>query len=86
MSTQTIQYIKPSSKEWDNETYLRGATLGFLKPPFAGGGRAAGAPGVEMFVPTISIFIGFPSSITLLYLLTAAAASCLREKTTSAVP
>lgn len=44
------------------------------------------APGVEMLVPTISIFIGFPSSWTLLYLFTAATASCLREKTTSAVP
>lgn len=50
------------------------------------GGTAEGAPGVAMFVPTISIFIGFPSSMTLLYLLTAATASCLREKTTSAVP
>lgn len=50
--------------------------------PFAAGAT----PGVEMLVPTISIFIGFPSSWTLLYLFTAATASPRREKTTSAVP
>lgn len=42
--------------------------------------------GVTKFTPTSSIFIGFPSSSTLLYLLMAATASDCRKKTTSAVP
>ena len=54
---------------------------GGLKEKIAvGGGRAS------MFVPMISIFIGLPSSSTLLYLLTTARASDLLEKITSAVP
>jgi len=48
--------------------------------------KAALAWGGEKFVPAISIFIGFPSSWTLLYLLTATTASAGRMKTTSAVP
>ena len=47
---------------------------------------AVGGGGASMFVPMISIFIGLPSSCTLLYLLMAARASDLLEKTTSAVP
>lgn len=86
MSTQITATNQTLRLGVGHETYPRGAPFEFLKAPFAAGGRAGGAPGVEMFVPTISIFIGFPSSITLLYLLTAATASCLREKTTSAVP
>ena len=86
MSTQITATNQTLRLGVGHETYPRGAPFEFLKAPFAAGGRARGAPGVEMFVPTISIFIGFPSSITLLYLLTAATASCLREKTTSAVP
>jgi len=47
---------------------------------------AVGGGGASMFVPMISIFIGLPSSSTLLYLLTTARASDLLEKITSAVP
>ena len=43
-----------------------------------------GGGGASVFVPMISICIGLPSSSTLLYLLTAARASDLLEKTTSA--
>ena len=57
---------------------------------FPGGGLkekvAVGGAGASIFVPMISIFIGLPSSCTLLYLLRAARASDLLEKTTSAVP
>jgi hypothetical protein len=45
-----------------------------------------GVGSASIFDPMISIFIGLPSSCTLLYLLTAARASDLLEKTTSAVP
>lgn len=59
---------------------------GTLKFP-AGGLKAKVAGGVaSIFAPMISIFIGLPSSCTLLYLLTAAIASDLLEKITSAVP
>lgn len=55
------------------------------KAPFIA--RTAGATEAEFrFVPISSIFIGFPSSCTLLYLLTAAMASGFLVKTTSAVP
>jgi len=65
------------------QSYLLGIPNGLLGAPLTAGGTV---PGFAVFVPTISIFIGFPSSSTLLYLLTAARASTLREKTTSAVP
>ena len=48
--------------------------------------RAAGTGAEFRFVPIISIFIGFPSSCTLLYLFTAATASGFLVNTTSAVP
>jgi len=63
--------------------YLRGTPNCLLGPPLRAGGIP---PAVAIFVPTISIFMGFPSSSTLLYLLTAARASTLLEKTMSAVP
>ena len=70
----------------DTANLLKG-TLKFpgggLKEKVAVGGAGAGA---SIFVPMISVFIGLPSSCTLLYLLTAATASDLLEKTTSAVP
>ena len=56
---------------------------GGLKEKIAVG---VGDGGASMFVPMISIFIGLPSSSTLLYLLTTARASDLLEKITSAVP
>lgn len=52
--------------------HLRGTPLKLETLLFAYGGPAAG---VTMFVPTISTFIGFPSSWTLLYLTTADNAS-----------
>lgn len=42
--------------------------------------------GISAFAPTISIFIGFPSSCTLLYRWRALNASLLRTYTTSAEP
>lgn len=59
-----------------------GIAFEFPKVPLVAGGAA----GVAMFLPMISIFISFPSSCTLLYLLTAASASPRLENTTSAVP
>lgn len=59
---------------------------GTLKFPAGGLKAKVGVGGASIFVPMISIFIGLPSSCTLLYLLTAARASDLLEKTTSAVP
>lgn len=56
----------------------------FLAWPPLETGRAAGAVGV--LVPTISIFMGLPSSWTLLYFLTAATASERLANTTSAGP
>jgi hypothetical protein len=56
----------------------------FLAWPPLMTGRAAAAVGV--LVPTISIFMGFPSSCTLLYFFTAATASERLANTTSAVP
>jgi len=52
-------------------------------PPLMTGGAAAV---VGVLVPTISIFMGLPSSCTLLYFFTAATASARRANTTSAVP
>lgn len=63
--------------------YLLNTPIGFPKMLLVLGGTMAG---VTKFTPTSSIFIGFPSSSTLLYLLMAATASNCRKKTTSAVP
>ncbi len=58
------------------------APLALRNAPLIGGA----AVGIATFVPTISIFIGFPSNWTPLYLFTADNASFFLEKTTSAVP
>lgn len=63
--------------------YLAKGPLGFPNMLFVLGSTTAGA---TKFTPTSSIFIGFPSSWTSLYLLIAARASEWRTKTTSAVP
>ena len=54
--------------------------VGVFKVKIAGGG------GASIFVPMTSIFIGLPSSCTLLYLFRAARASDFLENITSAVP
>lgn len=78
----------PHHPSGNTETYdcadtVRPRPAMIVIPPFE---RAAGTGAEFRFVPIISIFIGFPSSCTLLYLFTAATASGFLVNTTSAVP
>lgn len=82
--TQVLSnFIQKSHEKFFSNANLLEVPISFPYMTFVIGSTAAGGP---IFVPIISIFIGFPSSWTLLYLFTAAIASARRVKTTSAVP
>ena len=71
---QVSQLNATKDSNYKKKPYLLGKPFMFPKELF---GNEKPTTGATMFNPTISIFIGFPSSSTLLYLLTAANASCL---------